>query len=104
MRTVSIRVSADELEQWRGHATTQQIPLGEWIYRAVRLVLETDILETTTITGRPKRLLSRVVKCVWCGGQLGPRATRRRRFCSDACRVRAWRHQSVATDGDALAK
>lgn len=73
------------------HATTQGIPVAEWIYRAVLLVLETDIADTTTITGRPKRLHSRVMGCLWCGRKLVGDVTRRRRYCNARCRVRAWR-------------
>lgn len=91
MKSISVRVSRDEYETWVGHAQTRGIPVAEWVYRAVRLVLEADLPGTTTITGRPKRLLSRAVKCHWCGAGFEGAATRRRRYCSDVCRVRAWR-------------
>lgn len=91
-----MRVPEDELQKWQGHASTQGMPIGEWIYRAVRLVLETDVPGTTTITGKPKRLLSRVMTCSWCDRKLDQTATRRRKYCSEKCRVRAWRAREVA--------
>lgn len=95
-RSVSVRVPEDELQKWQGHASTQGMPIGEWIYRAVRLVLETDIPGTTTITGKPKRLLSRVMTCFCCDRKLDHSATRRRQYCSAKCRVRAWRAREAA--------
>jgi hypothetical protein len=96
LKSVSVRVPRDELERWQRHAATQGIPVAEWIYRAVRLVLDTDIADTTTITGRPKRLLSRVMGCEWCGRKFDRNVTRRRRYCDANCRVRAWRARSAS--------
>lgn len=87
---VRLTISDLEYARWKAEASHHQLALAAWIRRAVRLVLETEIEGSTTITGRPKRLSAVVVKCEWCGGGLGS-ATVRKRFCSGPCRVKAWR-------------
>jgi hypothetical protein len=90
MERVTLTISDLEYARWKAEASHHQLVLGVWIRRAVRLVFETEIEGSITITGRPKRLSAVVVKCEWCGGGLGS-ATVRKRFCSDPCRVKAWR-------------
>jgi ferredoxin len=87
---ITVTVSDSEHSRWAKEARHHELPLGAWIRRTVRLVLETEIEGTTTITGRPKRLSAALMRCELCGRGLGS-STVRRRFCSDVCRVKAWR-------------
>ena len=92
MERVTLTVPDAEYDAWQNEARHHRVPVADWIRRALRLVLESEIQGTTTITGGRKRLSSAVMKCEWCGGGLGvSNPTLRRRFCSDPCRVKAWR-------------
>ena len=90
MERITLNLLDAEYDAWRKEASRYQLGVDEWVRRAVRLFLQVEIEGTTTITGRPKRLSAAVMQCEQCGAGLGG-STVRRRFCSDLCRVRAWR-------------
>jgi len=104
-RTLRIEVPEKELERWEAEAKHRGVRVESWARRMLRFVLEAEVEgETTVSLGRQRRLASEAFKCLWCGGPFGtPTATARRRYCSDVCRVRAWRfrqhHDGSGTRG-----
>jgi hypothetical protein len=89
---LTLQVPDNEFRRWEAEALHFGIPVADWASRAVTLVLDTEIPGTETLARKPKRLSSAVMKCKKCGGPLGgDPPTLRRRYCSDICRVRAWR-------------
>jgi hypothetical protein len=94
-RRLTIEVPEEELERWEAEAKHRGIQVESWARRMLRFVLEAEVAGETTVTlGRQRRLAAEAFKCMWCGGPLGTRtATLRRRYCSDVCRVRAWRYR-----------
>jgi hypothetical protein len=88
-----LELADEEHARWLREAEHHRIPLPGWVKRVVRFTLEARTTEAT-IAGRPKRLVSAVMSCQECGVGLGGSApTARLRYCSDYCRVKAWRRR-----------
>jgi hypothetical protein len=95
-----LEVPEEELERWEAEAKHRGVTVESWARRMLRFVLEAEIEGETTVTlERQRRLDSEAFRCAYCGGPFGTRnATLRRRYCSDVCRVRAWRQRSRADE------
>jgi hypothetical protein len=66
--------------------------------RALDLVLTQEIEAPTSVTGHARKLASLATRCRRCSGPLPFGSTVRRRYCSDVCRVTAWRERERASD------
>jgi hypothetical protein len=93
VKAVTVELQDEDYARARNHAATLGLRPDAWICEAVNLVLYGELPETDRLTGRRQRLTARVGRCWWCGGDLGNVRTRRRRYCSDPCRVKAWRRR-----------
>jgi predicted nucleic acid-binding Zn ribbon protein len=95
---VQIRVPPTEFQRWTDHAERERLELDHWLRRIVNFVLDAEIDGTKSVTlGHQRRLITEVRKCVWCGRALPPPIDVRKRYCSDSCRVRAWRARRRAS-------
>ena len=92
--TVGVDLNSAEMRAWGRAATVAGVLLGDWIRAVVnqalideefRLAVEA---ERFRLPQRPRRVPR---PCWWCGADLPLGATRRRRYCTAECRVRAWR-------------
>jgi hypothetical protein len=90
--TVRIGVPESEFERWETEARRQNMTVDEWLRRVSNFVLDAEVEGAKVIsTGRQRMLASIAVKCAWCGDGLGVNRSIRKKYCSDNCRVLAWR-------------
>jgi hypothetical protein len=95
---VSLRLSEAEFVGWSRAAAKSNTDLPSWIRTIIsdHVARPTPHAETAGPAGGPEALHwldgSDIFRaCEFCGSGLAFTATRRRRFCSDECRLRAWR-------------
>src|SRR5687768_3047005 len=91
---VGVRVLEEEFLAWNRAALKADLDLGAW----VRMVVNHRLAPKPTSEAAPPR--PRALhwleddprdQCEYCGWSLDVTATRRKRYCRDECRVRAWR-------------
>jgi hypothetical protein len=89
-----IRLSLDDMERarWQHEAERYDLPLDAWVIRVVRHMLDMQRKQMgPSVRGRPWSAAGEAALCRWCGRVLPTWVTVRRRYCSDVCRVQAWR-------------
>ena len=92
---VVIQVPEAEFERWEAHRPPDE-PIGHWVRRAIGFLTTAEIEGTTSVTlGSRRKLIREIGACVRCGGRLRTRDPRAR-YCSDACRIAAWRERRAA--------
>jgi hypothetical protein len=93
---IRIRLTQDEFDRWQAAAGTVHT-VEEWARRMCNYALRIEVEGSRASFGR-RRLLEEVAwrQCAWCGGWLESR-TIRRIYCSDTCRVQAWRSRQRRT-------
>ena len=90
--TVRIGLPEFEFQRWETEAQRQNLTVDEWLRRVGNFVLDAEVEGTKVIsTGRRRMLASIAMKCAWCGDGLGVDRSLRKKYCSDNCRVLAWR-------------
>jgi len=91
-RRINLEVPAEELAEWEA-AKAEDESLDHWVRRSLNFLLNAEVEGELSVTlGRQRRLIRAVGTCVWCGKRLRTRDPRAR-YCSDLCRVTAWRHR-----------
>jgi hypothetical protein len=105
---LSVFVSEAEFVDWNRAAERAGADLSTWVRTLVnaRLVAPIQPVERSPAArpGTPLRWLDEGGwrSCEYCGDYLDFTATRRKRFCSEVCRVKAWRfHKRAAKSGPA---
>jgi hypothetical protein len=94
-------VDDEEYAAWKAEADRYELPVGDWALRVIRYMLETDSMRRPpSINGRRRPLASEAMDCLWCGQALPKPFTVRRRYCSDRCRVEAWRSNRAVPETD----
>jgi hypothetical protein len=89
---VTVSVPLSEYESWEAQAKRYGMPVAEWLRRVGNFVLAAEVEGTREVTTGRRRMLAAVaMKCAWCGGGLGTDRSIRRIYCTDSCRVLAWR-------------
>lgn len=93
---VSIRVSEEEFAAWNRRALRTDTDLSGWVRAIVNLALAEPTPRPPRSTAPIALALHRLdeeppYSCEYCGFDFDFTATMRRRFCSDLCRVKAWR-------------
>jgi hypothetical protein len=94
---VTLRVPEREFFDWNRAALREKIDLQTWMRGVLNHHVATPAPRPSrdTPTRQPVALHwhdeDRPTSCEYCGFDLDYTATRRKRFCSDLCRVRAWR-------------
>lgn len=79
-------ISELEWRYWRSRST-----LYRWRQQAVRELAATEYGRNLGLTTAPAPPPKPVRRCEWCGEELPADATKRRRYCSSACRIPAFR-------------
>lgn len=101
---LSVLVSEAEFIDWNRAAERSGGDLSTWVRALVnaRLAAPIQPVERSPAVGRKTPLHWRDERgwpsCEYCGFDLDFRATRRKRFCSDVCRVKAWRFQKRVSE------
>ena len=86
-----LALPASELGRWEDAALRQKLSLTEWVRRVSNYAAATGLGgDAETTLGRIS-MASLITRCAWCEDELPGDATIRRIYCSDACRVLAWR-------------
>jgi hypothetical protein len=89
---VEVSVPVSEYEVWYDEARRRQLPVGDWLRILGNFALDAEVEgERVASLGRRRLLAEVAMDCVFCGKALGYQRTARKRYCSDACRVGAWR-------------
>jgi hypothetical protein len=101
---ISLLIPEAEFLAWSRIAERHRSDLPAWIRTVVNHHIETPVARPTSTTRAPSALgaptlyrldqATQPSACEYCGLQLPFDATRRRRYCSDECRVRAWRYRT----------
>ena len=95
---ILLRVPEPEFFDWNRAAFHAETDLQTWVRRVVNhhLAVPAPRAGNRPLPNQPDALHWRDdedirMSCEYCGFDLDFTATRRKRFCSDVCRVRAWR-------------
>jgi hypothetical protein len=98
---VNVSVPPSEYERWKAEADHRQIEVGDWLRLQANFALDAEVEgERRASLGRRRVLAEVALDCVTCGRALGQNRSIRKRYCSDACRVAAWRmRQRTAAQG-----
>jgi hypothetical protein len=96
MIEIPVRVSEEEFVAWSRRALQTKSELPAWVRTVVNHALAAPTPRKPRPTARTGSALhwlddEHAYACDYCGFDLDYTATRRKRFCSDVCRVRAWR-------------
>ncbi len=95
-RHVTVRVSTpiSEYELWLSEARRRGLEddVGKWLRMLANYAIAAEVDgERPASLGRRRRLAEVAMTCVNCGKALGMNRSARKRYCSDLCRVTAWR-------------
>jgi hypothetical protein len=89
---VGVEVPTREFNRWNKQAQAEHLDLPDWMRTTLnRYVAERE--EMRNLGAQPVRSAGSealALHCDWCGIRI-PTGTVRRRFCTDRCRVSAWR-------------
>jgi hypothetical protein len=92
--TVKVSVPVSEYELWLTEAQRRGLKddVGKWLRVLANYAIAADVDgERPASLGRRRRLAEVAMACVNCGKALGMNRSARKRYCSDVCRVTAWR-------------
>jgi hypothetical protein len=92
--TVKVSAPVSEYELWLIEAQRRGIKddLGKWLRVVANYAIAAEVDgERPASLGRRRRLAEVAMNCVNCGTALGMKRSARKRYCSDVCRVTAWR-------------
>lgn len=96
MPLIQLFVPNNEFAAWE-RTKAEDEPIDFWIRRAINFMLTAEVEGTTSVTlGHQRKLIREVGTCVRCGERLRTRDPRAR-YCSDRCRVAAWRARQLRT-------
>lgn len=95
---VELTVPASELSRWSKEARRQQLRTEDWVRRLANLALAAGLSSDVTTAGE-RAMVDLMTSCVWCSADLPGDSTIRRMYCSDRCRVLAWRDRRRSNTG-----
>jgi hypothetical protein len=92
---VKVSVPDSEYERWEAEAQRRQMrDVGKWLRVLANFAIDAEVEgEPVASLGRRRHLAEVAMRCVTCGAPLGYLRSARKRYCSDACRVAAWRQR-----------
>jgi hypothetical protein len=89
---VEVAVPPSEHLRWAAEAERRGVELGEWLRLQANFALDAEVEgERRASLGRRRLLAEIAFDCVNCGRPLDRSRSVRKRYCSDQCRVAAWR-------------
>lgn len=90
--SVQVSVPASEYDRWAAEAKRRDLSVERWLRTVANFVIAAEVEgERAASLGRRRLLSSVAMTCALCGGGLGQSRTIRKLYCSDECRVAAWR-------------
>jgi hypothetical protein len=89
--SITCVVPESELRLWNAEARKRGYTTAEWIRRMGNLVVGTGVAAGLEAPVGVLAMAAMIDQCQWCRADLPGDATIRRRYCSDLCRVAAWR-------------
>src|SRR5437660_1125700 len=99
---VAIMLEEGEHRRWVAAAGRAGQPVDRWVRDLINRVVDAERAGRRVAVMReliPPTPPQEPRKCEVCGQALSARATSRRLYCSDACRVRAWRRRKAHKPG-----
>jgi hypothetical protein len=99
-RRTRIEVAAPEAEhaKWAAEAKRRGMTVERWLRTVANFVIAAEVEgESVGSLGRRRMLADVAMTCALCGRALGSSRTIRKQYCSDECRVAAWRMRQRST-------
>jgi hypothetical protein len=93
-KRIRIEVAVPEADhvKWAAEAERRGMTVERWLQTVANFVIAAEVEgERVGSLGRRRMLADVAMTCALCGSELSPSRTIRKQYCSDECRVAAWR-------------